>query len=157
MQRFTAVARYRDPGVSKMAHAIKRGNPSAIMQAAYLMAEHVTCNCVLVPVACHCGYPTYTMHLANQIAVLTGCKVLPCIRGKKRKSLYEIKKNGLPIPSPDEYFSFVLTERVPEGRPVILIDNVTATRTTANTCLKLIPNASVLTYADDETARKNKL
>lgn len=119
------------------------------------MAEHVTNDCILVPIPCHCGYPTHTMHLANEIAILKGCKVLPCIRGKKRKSLYEIKKKGLPIPSPDEYFSFVLTERVPEGRPIILIDNVTATRTTANACLKRIPNASVLAYADDETARTN--
>ena len=156
-ERYSHVGEYSDPHVREIAHGIKKGRKSSIRTAAAAMAAHVTRDSLLIPIPSHYGYPTVTLSLALRIAESSGCKVIPwALRGRRRARLYMLKKYDRPIPSPEQFFRFRLGHKLPQGRDLVLIDNVTATRMTAEACLKLIPEARVLTYADDSKARKEQ-
>ena len=145
--------RYNEPGIQEACHRLKAGNLKAIRQAAKELAPLFGSRCTVVPVPSHTGRASSALLLATAISHLNGCKVEDIIQGEPRTSLYELKKAGESLPSPDKYFGFRLTKRLPENEDIIILDTVTATRTTAEACLKLLPKATVVTYADDEHAR----
>ena len=51
-----------------------------------------------------------------------------------------------------DMLKFKLVEKLPDNRPVIFVDNVVATGTTANAALGLVESGSILTYAFDKAA-----
>lgn len=156
MEKYKSILPYSSPGCRLIAHGIKNGVKPYIVHAAKAMAPYVNRDSILVPIPSHSGVATTTLMLAHAISNISQSQVMPCIRGRKRMSLYKIKKRGLPIPTTDDFYGYQLTEPVPQDKDIVLIDNVTATRTTAEACLKIIPHARILTFADDKSARKPK-
>ncbi len=134
----------------EMAHGLKRGDDSAIDTASKQMAKMVPPNSILVPVPSHTGNADSTLKLANAIAKITGSDVVNALKGKSRRSLYEMKKNGEKIDS--DYLGFYLDRPIESGKNIIFVDNVIATGTTANAALATVDTGSVIAYAFDSSS-----
>ena len=143
--RCTYCHEYYTGDARELCHAAKDGDIEAIMRMAREMGRYVSPGDILVPVPSHTGRATMTLELAKQIAWNSGARVEDVLIGSSRKSLYELKKDGVSIP--DGFFGLRLVRPV-EGR-TWLVDNVVATGSTAREALKLLPDAHVLAYAMD--------
>ena len=133
----------------ELSHKLKEGDDDAIRIASEQMARLVPPNSILVPVPSHNGVAECTLKLANAIAEITGSDVIDALKGKSRRSLYDMKKNGERIDS--DYLGFYLDRKLPEGKNVIFVDNVIATGTTANAALATVDTGSVIAYSMDFT------
>lgn len=144
--------RYRegDGMFRKIAHGIKEGDPDSIRMAAEQMAGKVPKNAVLVPIPGRTGRATTALTLANEIAKLSGAEVIDALAGQPRQSFYDMKRRGEAIDM--DMLGFRLGIDLPKGRPVIFVDNVVATGTTANAALGLVETGSILAYAFDDQA-----
>lgn len=144
-RRCTFCHEYYTGDAREICHAAKEGDLEAIMRMAREMSRYVSPGDILVPVPSHTGRATMTLELAKQIAWNSGARVEDVLVGSSRKSLYDLKRAGVPIP--EGFFGLRLVRPV-EGR-VWLVDNVVATGSTAREALKLLPGARVLAYAMD--------
>lgn len=139
----------------EISHGLKTGDDNAIEVASRQMAKLVPENSILVPVPSHTGNADCTLKLANAIAKITGSEVVDALKGRSRRSLYEMKKNGEKIDS--GYLGFHLDKPIKPGKNVVFIDNVIATGTTANAALATVDTGSILAYAIDFTSfRRNQ-
>jgi len=143
--RCTYCHEYYTGDARELCHAAKDGDIDAIMRMAREMCRYVSPEDILVPVPSHTGRATMTLELAKQIAWNSGARVEDVLVGSSRKSLYELKKEGVEVP--EGFFGLRLVRPV-EGR-IWLVDNVVATGSTAREALKLLPGAHVLAYAMD--------
>lgn len=146
---------YTDNGVREICHLVKDGNNSALYRMAidmgYCLVSNHLKDCVIIPMPSHYGYATYTLSIAKRISRMIGCEVADILRCKPHKSLYDAKLNGETITSTE--LGFYLQGEYPTDKPIIIIDNVCDSGTTAFAALDVIPNANVLVYAFNE---KNK-
>lgn len=138
----------------EISHGLKHGDDNAIEVASKQMAKLVPPNSILVPVPSHNGSAECTLKLANAIARVTGSEVVDALKGKSRRSLYEMKKNGEKINS--DYLGFYLDKPIKSGKNVIFVDNVIATGTTANAALATVDTGSVIAYAFDSSSFRKK-
>ena len=136
---------YRGGAHSSIAKRIKEGNPDAITEAAYQMSVRIPRGSILVPMPSHNGDATYTVKLAETIAMATDSDVMDVLKGKARMSVYEAKQKGIQLRS-DELGMYV-TEELPKGRNVVIIDNVIDKGTTALAAVSAVKGASVVAYA----------
>lgn len=136
---------YRGGAHSSIAKRIKEGNPDAITEAAYQMSIRIPRGSILVPMPSHNGDATYTVKLAETIAMATDSEVMDVLKGKARMSVYEAKQKGIQLSS-DELGMYV-TEELPKGRNVVIIDNVIDKGTTALAAVSAVKGASVVAYA----------
>ena len=136
---------YRGGAHSSIAKRIKEGNPDAITEAAYQMSIRIPRGSILVPMPSHNGDATYTVKLAETIAMATDSEVMDVLKGKARMSVYEAKQKGIQLRS-DELGMYV-TEELPKGRNVVIIDNVIDKGTTALAAVSAVKGASVVAYA----------
>ena len=143
--RCTYCHEYYTGDAREMCHAAKEGDLEAIMRMAREMSRYVSPGDTLVPIPSHTGRATMTLELAKQIAWNSGARVEDVLIGSSRKSLYELKREGVQVP--EGFFGLRLVRPV-EGR-IWLVDNVVATGSTAREALKLLPGARVLSYAMD--------
>ncbi|MBR5377951.1 MAG: hypothetical protein IK135_02415 [Bacteroidales bacterium] len=143
--RFFATGNYRKDGRSETAHAMKEGANWAIIRAAREMVKYIPTNAVLVPMPSHTGRATYTKDLCRLIARETAAEVCDYLRGKERETLYNLKKQGRHI-LPAK-LGFYLSQPLPAGKRVIIIDNVVATGTTAAAAVRAIGGGVVFAYA----------
>ncbi|MBQ8082602.1 MAG: hypothetical protein IJ241_00310 [Clostridia bacterium] len=142
--------------IRELCHAIKDGNEEAIHEAAEYLARQVPENALLVPVPGRWGLATNTLLLSRETAILAQKKVTYAniLKGNIRNSLYELKKAGQDISTirlgirriPNS--ETILSQAQEDGRPIILVDNVVDTGTTAKACLKVIPDADLLAVGD---------
>lgn len=149
---FISTGEYYSHGRGSTAHAIKAGNLKSIDKAAKIMAEYVLPEMILVPMANHVGYATYTKTLADEIAKLSGTQVLDVMKGKERDTFYDIKAGGGDVNK--EQLGLYLTAEIPKGKQVLIIDNVVSTGTTAAAAIDLIPGSIMFAYADVGKAKK---
>lgn len=131
----------------ELSHKAKKGDVSAIKEIAFKLSKVLPPSSTLVPAPSRHGYATETLILARYIAENIDCKIADVIKGKARNSLYESKKNGIPISNED--FEFVLTGEA--GPSPIIIDFVFATGFTAASIAKRIPNSTVSIFTRDST------
>lgn len=143
--RVTYCHNYYEEGVPELCHAVKEGDHDAIDKMAKEMARYVSPDTTLVPVPSRNGTATTTMELAGKIGWYSGCDVADILRGGKRRSLYDMKKQGMSVSA--DMLGLYLDGDIPV-KP-LLVDNVVATGTTASAALSVIPNARVLAYAID--------
>ena len=143
--RFFATGNYRKDGRSETAHAMKEGANWAIIRAAREMVKYIPTNAVLVPMPSHTGRATYTKDLCRLIARETAAEVCDYLRGKERETLYNLKKQGRHI-LPAK-LGFYLSQPLPAGKRVIIIDNVVATGTTTAAAVRAIGGGVVFAYA----------
>lgn len=109
------------------------------------MVKYIPTNAVLVPMPSHTGRATYTKDLCRLIARETAAEVCDYLRGKERETLYNLKKQGRHI-LPAK-LGFYLSQPLPAGKRVIIIDNVVATGTTAAAAVRAIGGGVVFAYA----------
>lgn len=139
---------YNDAGARELAHRLKDKNDlNAIEYAAKMMAKRVVSNAVLIPMPGRNGYAESMLTLANKIAEISGAKVANILVGRKRKSLYDVKKKGI-NPSIN-YLGLTLKEEAPGCDNIFIIDNVIATGLSMRAATRLIPNAIPLSFAQD--------
>lgn len=143
--RFFATGNYRKDGRTETAHAMKNGERWAINKAAAEMVQYIPTNAVLVPMPSHTGRATYTLDLCRRIAQLTAAQVCDILKGRERETLYSLKKQGRHVlPSK---LGFYLSQPIPSGKRVIIIDNVVATGTTAAAAVQAVGRGIVFAYA----------
>lgn len=128
-----------------VAHGLKDGKYSVIVKAAGRMAACVPENAVLVPVPSHRGYAEQTLVLANEIARICGAEVANVLRGKERKPNYDAKREGKPLSIDD--LGIYMTGELPQGKLVVVIDNVIDSGVTAFAAANAIGTCAVLAYA----------
>lgn len=133
----------------EICHASKQEQVLSIETASTLMAPHIQPDATLVPVPSRHGYATQTLELAQHISNLLGCPIADVVKGKARKSLYEIKKYGGTFKCEDFDFSIIGDC----GKSPLIIDFVFATGLTVASIAKLIPNVSAFVLARDSTSR----
>ena len=150
--RYITTGNYRKKAHNDLAKEMKHGNSLAIAIAAAEMERYIPKNAVLVPMPSHQGFATYTLELARRIGELTETEVCDTLKGSPRKSLYQLKKEGKHPKSTK--FGFYLTDTIPSGKQVIIIDNVVATGTTATAAANVVGNCVVFALADDGRAKK---
>lgn len=139
-----AVTMY-NPCTRLMAHALKDGNWSTILEAAYLMAPLVPKNSVLIPMPSHSGSADAMLKLANAISWISGAEVLDILKGCKRKTVYDMKKNGKKVSADD--LGYYTTASIPEGKVAVVVDNVCDTGVNAIAAANAIGGCVLLTYA----------
>lgn len=152
--RYFATGNYRKDGRSETAHAMKEGANWAIIRAAREMVQYIPTNAVLVPMPSHTGRATYTKDLCRLIARDTAAEVCDYLRGKERETLYNLKKQGRHI-LPAK-LGFYLSQPLPAGKRVIIIDNVVATGTTAAAAVRAIGGGVVFAYAAATNSQTRK-
>ena len=135
---------YEDDGARRLAHLVKQGNNKAIFEMALDLSALIPSKSIIIPTPSSKGYATETLIIANQIAKLKNCIVKDIVKGKKRESLYEMKKENKDIP--EDFFGFYLTEDKPLKK-VFIIDTVYDTGETLNAITKLIPNSILITHS----------
>lgn len=143
--RYIATCNYRQGTNRETAHAMKNGEHWAIGKAAQAMAKYIPTNSVLIPIPSHTGKATYTLELAKRIARATNAEVLDALKCEPREMLYNLKKQGKK-PSPRQ-MGFYLVHSLPEGKHIVILDNVVATGTTAAAALMATGKGIVLAYA----------
>ena len=143
--RYFATGNYRKDGRCETAHAMKEGANWAIYKAAAEMVKYIPTNAVLVPMPSHTGRATYTLELCKRIARETAAEVCDYLKGTPRETLYSLKKQGRK-PTPKK-LGFYLSQPIPSGKRVIIIDNVVATGTTAAAAVRAIGGGVVFAYA----------
>lgn len=109
------------------------------------MVKYIPTNAVLVPMPSHTGRATYTKDLCRLIARETAAEVCDYLRGKERETLYNLKRQGRHV-LPAK-LGFYLSQPLPAGKRVIIIDNVVATGTTAAAAVRAIGGGVVFAYA----------
>lgn len=149
---FISTGEYYSHGRGSTAHAIKAGNLKSIDKAAKIMAEYVLPEMILVPMANHVGYATYTKTLADEIAKLSGAQVLDVMKGRIRNTFYDIKAGGGSVNK--EQLGLYLSGEIPKDKQILIIDNVISTGTTAAAAIDLIPNSIMFAYAEVGKAAK---
>ncbi|MBQ8959375.1 MAG: hypothetical protein IJ057_12905 [Bacteroidales bacterium] len=152
--RYFATGNYRKDGRCETAHAMKEGANWAIYKAAAEMVKYIPTNAVLVPMPSHTGRATYTLELCKRIARETAAEVRDILRGRERETLYTLKKQGRHF-SPAK-LGFYVTEPKPEGKHIIIIDNVVATGTTAAAAVRAIGGGVVFAYAAATNSQTRK-
>lgn len=139
-----AVTMY-NPCSRMMAHALKDGNWSTVIEAAYLMAPLVPKNAVLIPMPSHSGYADAMLKLAKAISWISGAEVLDVLKGKQRKTVYELKRNGKKVSASD--LGYYTTASIPEGKVAVVVDNVCDTGLNATAAANAIGGCVLITYA----------
>ena len=152
--RFFATGNYRKDGRTETAHAMKEGANWAIYKAAAEMVQYIPTNAVLVPMPSHTGRATYTLELCKRIARETAAEVCDYLKGTPRETLYSLKKQGRK-PTPKK-LGFYLSQPIPSGKRVIIIDNVVATGTTAAAAVRAIGGGVVFAYAAATNSQTRK-
>lgn len=152
--RFFATGNYRKDGRTETAHAMKEGANWAIYKAAAEMVKYIPTNAVLVPMPSHTGRATYTLELCKRIARETAAEVCDYLKGTPRETLYSLKKQGRK-PTPKK-LGFYLSQPIPSGKRVIIIDNVVATGTTAAAAVRAIGGGVVFAYAAATNSQTRK-
>lgn len=142
---YMATGNYRKDGRCETAHAMKNSEHWAIAKAAIAMADYIPANAVIVPMPSHTGRATYTLELAKRIARTTNAQVIDALQCQPRETLYELKKQRRK-PSP-EGLHFYQVAQIPDGKRIIIVDNVVATGTTAAAAVRTIGKGVVLAYA----------
>ena len=151
-------AKEYDGEAKQIAHGIKEGDNSSIDLAAIEMAKLVKDGDILIPIPSRTGKATTSLALANRIAELAGKgKVADVLTGKERESLYNIKKEGKELPKASELEFVLKNQDVLNGNNrVVFVDNVMGTGTTLEAAVELIPNATALVYAKDNSTLSDK-
>lgn len=152
--RYFATGNYRQGGRCETAHAMKDGERWAICKAAAEMVQYIPTNAVLVPMPSHTGKATYTLDLCRKIARETAAEVCDYLRGKERETLYNLKKQGRHILP--KKLGFFLSQPLPAGKRVIIIDNVVATGTTAAAAVRAVGGGVVFAYAAATNSQTRK-
>ncbi len=152
--RYFATGNYRKDGRCETAHAMKEGANWAIYRAAAEMVQYIPTNAVLVPMPSHTGKATYTLELCKRIARETAAEVCDYLKGTPRETLYNLKKQGRHI-LPAK-LGFYLSQPLPAGKRVIIIDNVVATGTTAAAAVRAIGGGVVFAYAAATNSQTRK-
>jgi len=143
--RYFATGNYRADHRNETAHAMKNGERWAIFKAAAEMVKYIPSNAALVPMPSHSGAATYTKELCKLLARTTAAEVCDYLKGTPRETLYSLKKQGRK-PSPKK-LGFYLSQPIPSGKRVIIIDNVVATGTTAAAAVQAVGRGIVFAYA----------
>ena len=144
------VGEYYTPSLREMAKGIKAGDMTAIRMAAREMASLIPAGAVLVPIPSHTGKAVQTRALAEELAVLTGTRVVDLLSGRPRQSSYELKYQGVVMQAAD--MGFRLNAAPDAKASYFLVDNVVASGNTAKAGLDLIPRAKILALAIDSRA-----
>ena len=131
---------YGSSGARELAHKVKVGDIEAVQEMAAKLAPIISKGYFLIPIPNRSGSAITTMQLALEISKITGNPIVDIIKGKNRKSLYEIKKEG---GCPDSNFlGFYLNGEKPEK--AILLDTVYATGRTMYEASRLLPYAEAV-------------
>lgn len=128
-----------------MAHALKGGKWSTVLEAAYMMAPMVPRNAVLIPMPSHSGHADAMLKLASAISWITGAPVMDVLQGKRRRPVYDMKKCGKRVTA--DSLGYRLTASLPEGKVAVVVDNVCDTGVNAFAAANAIGGCVLLTYA----------
>lgn len=143
MDKIIAYGRYVG-SLRRLALRMKDGRESALRRAAEIFAGIIPQGSVVVPMPSRTGHATTMLRVAEYMAKIRP-DVLPMdvLESDAHESMYVIKKRGEnPMP-----FAVRMVGRIPTGRDVYIIDNVTSSGTTARCALSAIPSASVMAIA----------
>jgi predicted amidophosphoribosyltransferase len=127
----------------RIALGIKRRDAAVLQRAALDMAPFVPAGAVLVPAPSHHGHATDMLELVQVLARLTGSVVADVVTGNPRPSVRMLKWLGRPIEP--ELFGFMASDR-PSG-PLLVVDNVYDTGTTANALAHLLQADGILVHS----------
>jgi GNAT superfamily N-acetyltransferase/vacuolar-type H+-ATPase subunit E/Vma4 len=143
---------YYQPNVRTIARELKQEKFSAIQEVVDFLSKQVNEEDVLIPMPSRYGYATDTQKLVEKISERTGAKVFDCLVGKKRQSIYELKKTNQDVS--DFEFDFQINCEIPKARNYFIVDNVIGTGITMKNALMNViarvgKNVSPLVYAID--------
>ncbi len=144
--------------VRVLSHGVKSGNEEAIEEASVILATLVQRipnhrNSVLVPMPNRSGNAGYTLDLANRIGKELNLPVCDVLTGKPHKTMFSRKEDrgneGLRL------MRFDTKAAVPQGKSVILVDNVLDTGTTAMSAMRTLGgNTSLVVLGNTNNYQK---
>lgn len=146
---------YFKPNVKDICHAVKQtANRTAqngaikIMAAYFIETGLINNSDILIPVPQHNGNAEYTKRIAELVALQTGADVFDIVKCYPHEQLYIQKYKGMKEIDLD----FYLTSNIPNGRRLVLIDNVISTGETIFRISKLLNKPVLpLVFAIDDT------
>lgn len=148
---FLVAGKYRVGEHRKIANALKEKDADAVRVAAEEIANILPSDCVLVPMPSHLGYANDTKVLAEAVSRITGNEVIDALEGFSRESVRVAKEKRHKFTP--EGFGFRLKESLPEGKQVVIIDNVIASGTTAAAASRATKGGLVVGYAYAENIK----
>lgn len=149
---------YSDPGIREVCHAVKQSTDLDARQAAInSMADYFSnlgvfdSSCILIPAPQHSGNAEYTKTISEIVSKRTGATMLDIVKCQPHEPLYNQKYKGNKVLDLDLY----LAGKVPEGKKIILIDNVISTGETVFKISNLLKKPVIpVVYAIDDTRFK---
>ena len=135
--------------IRDVAYGLKTAEPWALEIASAAMASLLPPGAVLVPLPSSKGSTDANRALAEAVAERSDARVADVLTGPVRPSQHERETAGLPRLGPEEVGTQIRPEvELPDG-PVVLIDNVAASRATGLAAEKLFGRpVQLLTWAD---------
>lgn len=103
---------------------------------------------ILIPAPQHTGNAEYTKEIAELVSKTTGAEIADILKCEPHEPLYEQKQAATPDLDPKLY----VNGNIPEGKRLVLIDNVISTGVTFNEANKLIPGITPMVYAITDNA-----
>ena len=103
---------------------------------------------ILIPAPQHTGNAEYTKEIAELVSKTTGAEIADILKCEPQEPLYEQKQAATPDLDPKLY----VNGNIPEGKRLVLIDNVISTGVTFNEANKLIPGITPMVYAITDNA-----
>ena len=149
---------YSDPGIREVCHAVKQSTDLDARQASInSMADYFSnlgvfdSSCILIPAPQHSGNAEYTKTISEIVSKRTGATMLDIVKCQPHEPLYDQKYKGNKVLDLDLY----LAGKVPEGKKIILIDNVISTGETVFKISNLLKKPVIpVVYAIDDTRFK---
>lgn len=134
--------------IREVAYALKKPEKWAVIEAAEIMAPHITRASVLVPIPDSRGSTKANRVLAEEIASRSGATILDALSRKSEvPSSHLRRKKGLPGLSPDEHgMSGQIPEHI-QKKNIVFIDNVITTGSTFDSAKRQLGGGRGLAYA----------
>lgn len=143
MEKIVTYGRYAG-ALRHLALRMKDGKESALRRAGEVFAQMLPTDAVVVPMPSRTGRATSMLRVAEYAATIRP-DILPidALASDEHESMYAVKKRG---DTPKAFAVWTIAD-IPQGRKIVVIDNVVSSGTTARCALAAIPSASVFAIA----------
>lgn len=134
---------YNDPDAREISHRAKHNDPDALLQIAYELSSSLILphDAVIIPMPSRHGIAENNLIVAHYLSEYLSVRMLDCIKGHARDSLYNIKRNDANHHIYDNsFFGYHFENNKEPDGPCYLFDIVVGTGSTMYAASSIFKN-----------------